>query len=176
MYGWKSSIWAALGNISGLFCLGMMTIVGLGTILVNSQLIFNGIKLFGATYLVYLGLRMIMYQPGQLPVREKQYFERHITAKKLFFRGMAVALSNPKALLFLTALLPQFVNVRRPIVPQSLLLLVVLMVFSFASLVFYGLLAQQTRRALERPRRLKGFARTSGTLYITFGVLLATSR
>ena len=60
IYGWKKASFAALGNIVGLFCLGLIAVTGLGTILKASEIIFNLIKYIGAIYLVYIGLKLML--------------------------------------------------------------------------------------------------------------------
>lgn len=174
MYGWKKAFFAALGNIAGLLCLGILAVTGLGTIMNSSVAVFNVIKFIGAAYLVYLGLKLVFYRtsPGSA---EQQLIAHDISAPKIFVQAMAVALSNPKAVLFLTALLPQFVDVEKPIVVQCTILVAVLMLFSFVFLMLYALLAQQGKRLLSHSTGVKRFARTSGTIYIGFGILLATS-
>ncbi len=59
LYGWKKTVSAALGNIIGLLCLGVIAITGLGTMLKMSVFAYIIIKYLGASYLIYLGLKMI---------------------------------------------------------------------------------------------------------------------
>ena len=54
LHGWRKAVFAALGNIAGLLCLGIIAVTGLGTILNTSEIIFNMIKYMGAAYLIYL--------------------------------------------------------------------------------------------------------------------------
>ena len=58
LYGWRKATFAALGNITGLFCMGILTVAGLGAILSASEIIFNVVKYFGAAYLIYLGIKL----------------------------------------------------------------------------------------------------------------------
>ena len=86
-----------------------------------------------------------------------------------------MALSNPKAIVFLTALFPQFLSLDAPLAPQFLLLISTLMVFSFLFLLVYALLALKAKFWLLKPSRLKVFGRVSGSIFVGFGALLATS-
>jgi len=56
LHGWRKAVFAAFGNIFGLFCLGIIAVTGLGTILKTSEIMFNIIKYAGAAYLIYLCL------------------------------------------------------------------------------------------------------------------------
>ncbi len=93
----------------------------------------------------------------------------------VFFQAFGVAMSNPKAIVFLTALFPQFVNINEALIPQFSVLIATLMIFSFSFLMFYALLAHNVKTWLSKPNRIKAVNRTSGSIFIGFGVLLATS-
>jgi len=175
LHGWRKAVFAAIGNIVGLFCLGIIAVTGLGTILKASEIIFNTIKYAGAAYLIYLGLKMIFQKSADFTSIKIQLNSTDISSQKIFFQALGVALSNPKAIVFLTALFPQFVNINNPLVPQFSLLIATLMLFSFSFLMLYALLAYQAKTWLTKPGRIKAFNRTSGSIFICFGILLATS-
>jgi len=175
LHGWRKAVFAALGNILGLFCLGIIAVTGLGTILKTSEIIFNIIKYAGAAYLIYLGLKLILQKSSDFSTLKEQLIARDVASQKIFFQALGVALSNPKAIVFLTALFPQFVNINQPLIPQFSMLIAVLMLFSFSFLMFYALLAHKAKHWLTKPNRVSVFNRTSGSIFIGFGVLLATS-
>ena len=175
LHGWRKASFAALGNIFGLFCLGIIAVTGLGTILKTSENIFNIIKYAGAAYLVYLGLKLIFQKNFDFTAVKSHLISRDVSSLKIFFKALGVALSNPKAIIFLTALFPQFVNINKALIPQFSMLIITLMVFSFFFLMFYALLAHQVNAWLNKPNRITAFNRSSGTIFIGFGVLLATS-
>jgi threonine/homoserine/homoserine lactone efflux protein len=64
----------------------------------------------------------------------------------LFFQALGVAVSNPKAIVFLTALFPQFIDIEKPLILQFLTLIVILMFFSFFFLMSYALLAHKVKK------------------------------
>ncbi|MDA3902167.1 MAG: LysE family translocator [Desulfuromusa sp.] len=175
LHGWRKSIYAALGNIVGLFILGVIAVTGLGALLSTSELIFNLVKYAGATYLVYLGLKLFFQKGIDLNAMQARFSPEVKSAKKIFIQALGVAMSNPKAIVFLTALLPQFLHVERPLIPQFSLLILTLMFFSFAFLMFYALLAHKAQFWLMQPHRIKMFGRVSGSIFVGFGALLATS-
>jgi len=175
LYGWKKSTYIAFGNIIGLFCLGIIAITGLGTILKTSIAFFNILKYAGSAYLVYLGLRLIFQKHYSLPVIKNKTGTTDISSQKLFFQALAVAISNPKAIVFLTALFPQFINIEETLIPQFSMLIATLMFFSFFFLMSYALLALRIKNWLNKSERIKFFNRASGSIFIGFGLLLATS-
>ena len=116
LHGWKKAAFAAFGNILGLFCLGIIAIAGLGTILKTSEIIFNIIKYAGAVYLIYLGLKMILQKNLDFSAIDNHLVLTDVSSKKIFFQAFGVAMSNPKAIVFLTALFPQFINTNEALV------------------------------------------------------------
>ncbi len=175
IHGWRKTTYAALGNIIGLLCLGVVAVTGLGAILKTSVVLFNGVKYAGAAYLIYLGLKLFFQKGMDLSLMKDRKRPNDISSKKIFFQALAVALSNPKAIIFLTALFPQFVNTSEPVIAQFSLLIAVLMLFSFSFLMFYSLVAHKAKSWLFRRSQLTIFNRFSGTIFIGFGLLLATS-
>ena len=175
LHGWRKATYAALGNIVGLLCLGIIAVTGLGTILKTSEVIFNIIKYIGAAYLIYLGLKLFFQKTPDFREIQHELVPTNISSKRIFLQALGVALSNPKAIIFLTALFPQFINISETLIPQFSILIATLMVFSFSFLMFYALLAHQVKAWLTKPNRIKAFNRTSGTIFISFGLLLANS-
>ncbi len=177
MYGWKRSLFAALGNISGLLILGALAVIGLGAVLKTSVLLFEILKYIGAGYLIYLGLKMILSKNGS---GELGYLGDRKTCtdrspRTVYFHALGIALSNPKAIIFLTALFPQFIQEKSPLLPQFTTLMSTLMIFSFGFLMLYAFLAHSARRWLLKPGRINILNRTSGSIFVGFGCLLASS-
>ena len=175
LHGWRKAVFAALGNIAGLLALGIIAVTGLGTILKTSELIFNLIKYAGAAYLVYIGLKMIFQEGLDFSKINRQVTVPNPSGGKVFLQALGVALSNPKAIVFLTALFPQFISIDRALVPQFVMLIVTLMTLSFFFLMSYALLAHSAKEWLTGQSRIKIANRTSGSIFICFGLLLATS-
>jgi threonine/homoserine/homoserine lactone efflux protein len=175
LHGWRKAVFAAFGNIVGLFCLSIIAVTGLGTILKASEIVFNIIKYAGAAYLIYLGLKIIFQKGTDLDTMKNQLISTDVSSQKLFFQAMGVALSNPKAIIFLTALFPQFININKVLIPQFSMLIATLMLFSFSFLMFYALLAHKVKSVLIKPQRIKLFNRTTGSIFVNLGVLLSVS-
>jgi homoserine/homoserine lactone efflux protein len=175
LHGCRKAAFAALGNIIGLLCLGIMAVAGLGTIIKTSEIIFDIIKYVGAAYLIYLGLKMILQKNFDLTAIQSPSISTGVSSQKIFFQALGVAISNPKAIVFLTALFPQFININAALIPQFSALIATLMIFSFSFLMLYAFLAHNAKTWLTKPNRIKAFNRTSGSIFIGFGVLLAAS-
>ena len=175
LHGWRTAVFAARGNIAGLLCLGIIAVTGLGTILSASEIMFSKIKYMGAAYLIYLGIKLFIQKDFDLTTINNHLISNDISSLKLFFLALGVALSNPKAIIFLTALFPQFININQTLLPQFSMLIVTLMLFSFFFLMFYALLAHKAKAWLTKPNRIKAVNRTSGSIFVGIGVFLATS-
>ena len=174
-YGWRTALFSALGNISGLFCLGIVAVAGLGTILKTSAFVFGCFKYAGAVYLIYLGVRLLLRREQAGPGTEAAKARIGISPRRVFCQALGVALSNPKAIMFLTALFPQFLQVDLPLVPQFFRLIVTLMAFSFLFLMLYALAAHKACAWLQGAGRKTLVNRASGSVFVGFGVLLAGS-
>jgi threonine/homoserine/homoserine lactone efflux protein len=175
LHGWKKAAFCALGNVAGLFCLGIMAVAGLGTIIGTSKVLFDLVRYAGAGYLLFLGFKLFFQKSPEMPSVRRPEPPSAASGKRFFFQAMGVALSNPKAIVFLTALFPQFLDVGKPLAPQFSALMATLMVFSFSFLMGYALLAHRARIWLDRPGRVKAVNRASGSVFIGFGLLLAVS-
>lgn len=174
LHGWKKAVFAALGNVVGLFCLGLIAVTGLGSALKASEIIFDFVKYAGAIYLIYLGLRMFFLKNEDFIASQNQCKAKNVSSQKIFLQAFGVAVSNPKAIIFLTALFPQFININEVLIPQFITLITTLMFFSFCFLMLYALLAYRATIWIRKTSRMRAFNRTSGTVFIGFGFMLAT--
>ena len=175
LYGCRKAVLTALGNISGLFCMGIITITGLGMVLSTSLVIFDLMRYLGAAYLIFLGFRLLRQKSGGFSKQRDERGVVDISGGRLYLQGFGVALSNPKAILFLTALFPQFVSVDEPLMVQFAILIATLMVVSFSFLMLYALLARQAQGWLNTPGNRRRLSRTSGVFFVGIGCLLASS-
>lgn len=173
-FGWKRAVFTAFGNITGLFIMSALSVLGLSAIILNSLIIFTVVKFCGAFYLVYLGIRL--WRNGFASRDSLQPSSRMRNGKPyaLYGQGLLVALSNPKAIAFTTALFPQFINHQVPLVGQFGVLVLTFMLLSFSCLVGYGYAAEYTSSTLHRgmPRFMQ---RLFGTGFIAAGLMLAFS-
>jgi len=166
--GPRASIFSSLGNISGLLVLSAAAMTGIGAVLQSSTTVFTVLKAVGAGYLIYLGIRKWQSIDTGFGVDVEALAKR--TRPKLYSQGVLIALTNPKALVFFAALFPQFIDTGSPLVPQFISLTGTLMVFSFAALMAYALLANSAKEWLSVPKRARAFNRISGSAFVLLGL------
>ena len=172
--GLSHGVRAGLLNVAGTqLALALMVgvvVVGLASIIATMSWWFDWLRLAGAAYLVWLGWKLVrtageLVQPRSLPAPRGGFF----------LQGFLVMLSNPKALLFFGAFIPQFVNPRTDYVPQVALLGVSAMVVALVSDSTYAVLTGRAGRLLAR-RRVRLLSRASGVCLIGGGLWLALTR
>ena len=172
-YGLRSSVFTILGNITGLFIMSALSVAGLSAIILGSAVIFAAVKFIGALYLVYLGVRL--WRNGFLPVNARVCGVRNNTRPgKLYANGLAVALTNPKAIAFTTALFPQFITHNSSLLTQFGILVITFMFLSFFCIFGYAYAAHTTKsRFLQSPHGY--LSKCLGAGFIASGIALATA-
>lgn len=176
-YGARSAVWSSLGNISGVFCVSAAAMVGLGVMLKSSATLFAAVKILGALYLFYIGIRHLFGHSSAVSSANNAVATQQVaTGSKLYREALLVALTNPKAVLFFTALFPQFIDTMIPLLPQFFVLTGIFMVLSFLILMVYALLGARTRAWLIRPAFAKWINRIVGAIFVTFGAMLLVLR
>ncbi len=153
----------------------MAVAFGVGVIVQRSAVLFTIIKLVGCVYLTYLGIEAIRYRRSVAEALGAPAAAR--TTRRILKYGLLVGIANPKSMVFLTVILPQFVDRGAGHVPEQLLLLG--LVFSSMALLSdsaYAPAAGRARRWLMRsPRRLGLIGGTGGLVMIGLGAQLALS-
>lgn len=174
-YGRQGGFKAALGLHFGGYVHVFAAALGLAVILELVPTLFTVIKLFGAAYLVWLGIAMIRAGAAKLEMPEI----RQRSARRAFFNSMAVEILNPKTALFFLAFLPQFVDPAGalPAWAQFLILgTVVNLTFSSADIVAVMMTDQILKRMRQNSRVQKWMKWAGGSILVGLGVHLATSR
>ncbi|EUB75586.1 Lysine exporter protein (LYSE/YGGA) [Pseudomonas sp. GM41(2012)] len=175
-HGQRSAMWSSLGNASGLFCLSAAAMLGLGALLASSEWLFNMVKIVGAGYLFYLGVRQLLHKTPLLADGIQEGQRLRPTRLKLYRSAFFTALSNPKATLFFTALFPQFIDQEAALFPQFLILTAIFMALSVSSLSLYAALASRAKGVLVRPELSRWVSRVVGVTFIGFGAAILAIR
>lgn len=172
-YGSAKALWANAGILSGNLFYFLLSATGLGALLFASHSLFISVKWLGATYLIYLGVRTFIARgaPGGGAHEKTSVIDG--AGSRLLLRGFAVQAANPKALVFFTALLPQFINTAASVAFQLLILGVSSLFIELLVLAGYGLLAGGASSFAAQPRFARATNRVSGTLLIAAGAGLA---
>ncbi|MDZ7892523.1 MAG: LysE family translocator [Rhodoferax sp.] len=165
---------SSLGNATGLFVISGVAMAGMGAILAVSALAFTVLKVVGALYLIYLGIRQWRSQAVSFAAAESAAPQAEIPgiSRRLYVQGMGVALTNPKAILFFSALFPQFIAADAPVLEQVAVLTCTFVVMSLLSHLFYVLVARLFRGQLANPHKQQLFNRISGGLFVLLGLSL----
>ena len=174
-YGLKYSIIGICGNEVALMLMAAISVAGLGAVIMASTVLFTILKTLGGLYLAYLGVKMIMSNPSTL-TEEKTQLKTKINGVSLFAESFLVGISNPKAMAFLIAFFPQFIDPTQPVLWQFAVLGLTFMACSFSALVIYAIAATQLSAYLKQALILKWFNRVTGGIFIGFGVSLIASR
>ena len=171
-HGSMRALWSIFGIIAGNTLYFILSATSLGALLLASYELFFAIKWVGAAYLLWLGFRTFFERSSRLSVEAAPAARGG--AMGLFTHAFVVQVSNPKALLFFTALLPQFVDPARPIALQLVVLALLSVVIEFSVLFFYASLAAQATRLALRPRFARLTNRVAGSFLIGAGIGLAS--
>lgn len=170
--GVKSVVISALGNMLGLFLLSSLSITGLSALLLASSAVFMAVKIVGACYLVFLGIKQIHASQKIQAVPSQVSNKKQQPLTYYFKEGMLIAITNPKPIIFFAALFPQFLNTQQPLFLQFSVMTLIFMLFSFVSLSTYGYLAQRAKAFFAKPKSAQWFQLISGGLFIFMGISL----
>jgi homoserine/homoserine lactone efflux protein len=169
--GAAKSVWASLGILSTNAAYFALSATSLGAIIMATYDLFFLIKWAGAAYVIYLGLQCFFSKSTVLAVPENKSAGN--TNWRTWMDGFLLQAANPKALLFFTAILPQFIDTNHSIAAQIVILGLSSIVVEFFILFAYGQLAGRTLSAVENPRFEKISNRIAGSLLIGAGLGLA---
>ncbi|MDL5601430.1 LysE family translocator [Bacillus subtilis] len=172
-YGYRRACVAGIGRLLAFAGMIALAAAGLAVVLQTSELLFYGIKIVGAGYLLYLAWQLWRANPAA---------EDAVTAPANGLLALArqeflVAAGNPKAILIFTAFLPQFVDPNRDITPQFMLLGVLFLLLEWIAISAYAYMGLHMRRWFAEPRGKRIFNRCcAGLLSAAASVLLMAKR
>jgi len=169
-YGFAAAVRTIAGLQSALIIQLLVVAGGLGVLLETSALAFSIVKLCGAAYLIWLGIQKWRAAPHAIDESGAK-----LAPNALFLEGLLVNLTNPKAIVFMAALMPQFVDPARPQGVQFLIIGLTMCGVDTIVMSCYALLATRLGRWLHDPKSLKAQNRFFGGVFVGAGVLLAGS-
>ncbi len=120
-YGFRHGLWTIFGLQAGIICQLFIVALGVGALLATSELAFSLVKWTGAGYLVYLGVRQFRTDAAPVAVEARPVQSPHPVRDQLL-RGYLVNITNPKGTMFLLAVVPQFLDLGRPLPLQYVLI------------------------------------------------------
>ena len=167
-FGVRRTLAAMAGCLTGVVAMMALSAAGLGAVLKAAPRAFTALRLFGALYLAYLGVRMWFARHEDDPAAPRPKGD-------LYRQGLLVSLSNPKAILFAAAFLPQFLDLDKPSVPQFAALVSMFAVIEVSCYFAYALGGRQAAALLAKPRLRRLFDRAAGTVFVGFAAALLFS-
>ena len=123
--GWRIGFYTTLGLCTGLIGHTVLVAIGVSVIFQTSAIAFNGLKIVGACYLLYLAWLSVQNKELNLGGTDK-----NSTNRSYYFTGVIMNLTNPKVALFFLVFLPQFVNTSNDNVTIQIFLLGLLFILS----------------------------------------------
>jgi homoserine/homoserine lactone efflux protein len=148
----------------------VVVLFGVSSIIEKSALLFQALKIIGAVYLVYLGYRQWTAGKPHLDIQNKKNMQN---MRKAFIDGFVVCGTNPKAILYYAALLPQFVLPHYDKNTQLVTLAITSVIIAALVLGFYTVLANRVRYWFKVGRYWKIQNRLTGILMIGAGIALS---
>ena len=181
--GKKAGLYSVLGIVSGILVHTVLAALGLSIILANSPLAFTIVKYIGASYLCYLGFKMLTSKSESviadgLPNTEKLVQAKTLNYKQIYKQGVLTNTFNPKVALFFIAFFPQFID---PSYAHSTVSFLILgLIFALTGLIWCLCLALLASRFSEKLRENPAIEsmlnKFSGVVFIGLGIKLLTER
>ncbi len=176
-HGLSKTIYSGLGNLTGNLLMALLSILGLGVLLLTSEIIFNVIKWIGIIYLIYIGLKLILEpvnteKPANIEIKSTNVK----THSRLFIDGFIIAVGNPKGILFFTALFPQFINVNDTSINEFLIVFITLGIVAFGCYMLYAIFGVRINRLFHLKSFRKIYNRITGSIFIGIGLIIAFSK
>jgi threonine/homoserine/homoserine lactone efflux protein len=174
-HGRRAALTTVVGNTLGAYVVVAAVAFGIGPIVERSAIVFTALKVAGAAYLVYLGVKAFR-ERGSLPTALTADSRAH-SMQRTLWDGFVVGVSNPKTIVFFAAVLPQFVDpVQGHLVVQMLTLGMIFNVIALVSDSLWGVVASRARDWFGRsPQRLSLVGGVGGLTMIGLGVTVAVT-
>ncbi len=173
--GFSRALLTALGSLTAITIILSLSFTGLGVVIASSEIVFTVIKWLGAGYLIYLGYCSLRSSQQDFDIITAQDESQLMPLWRSFFSGFIVGASNPKAILFFTALFPQFIEPSAPLLQQYSVFTATFVVMELTWLIFYAYLGVRSSRWLFQQGRAKLFNRLTGGVFISAGLFLSTT-
>ncbi len=170
-HGFKYGYVTIFGLVLGIWTQLLIVGVGLGALIAASSTAFTVVKWLGVGYLVWLGIAQ-WRAPARPMVAVSDSGEK-VTQRALILKAWLINIVNPKGTVFLLAVVPQFMNLTQPLLPQYLIIGATLAFTDLVVMTGYTALASRVLGALKEPSHIRAMNRIFGSLFVIAGSLLA---
>ena len=172
LHGHRKTLFTVSGGALGFMALIALSMLGIGALLQASANALTVLKFIGGAYLVWLGIQL--WRAAPIRLQADACAQADARGAALFRQGLLTAVSNPKALLFYGAFLPQFIDPERDLLLQFVVMATLFVAIECVVEFLLALLAHRIRPLLQRAG--KGFNRVCGGLFVAMGVALPMTR
>lgn len=166
---WATVPGVALGDLTAM----TISLAGAGALLAASAEAFTVLKLCGAGYLIYLGIKMWREKPEALTDNPNAKRNR---PSRMFLQAYVVTALNPKGIVFFIAFVPQFVTAGSPVLPQFIIMTTTFVVLAAINVAIWAVMAGALRERFRDPAAMKRLTRVGGGVMIGAGLLTALTR
>ncbi|MFH1805641.1 MAG: LysE family translocator [Pseudomonadota bacterium] len=166
---WATVPGVALGDLTAM----TVSLLGAGALLAASATAFTLLKLCGAVYLVWLGVKMWRDKPEAL--HDSRDAKRN-RPSRMFLQSYIVTALNPKGIVFFIAFVPQFVAANSPLMPQFGVMIATFVTLAAVNTAMWAILAGTLREKFRHPRAMQRINRAGGSVLIAAGLLTALTR
>jgi threonine/homoserine/homoserine lactone efflux protein len=167
LHGRRKALYTVTGGCVGFVTIIALSMFGIGALLQASLVWLTILKWVGGAYLVWLGIQVWRSPPIGIDISQRAEAR---SGGSLFRQGALSAITNPKAILFFAAFLPQFIDPARSLVMQFVIMAGTFAVTEFVTEAFIASVAHRISAWLARVGR--GFNRACGGVFIAIGALL----
>jgi homoserine/homoserine lactone efflux protein len=170
-HGFPRGYWTTVGLVLGIWTQLAVVAVGLGAVVAASSTAFTVVKWVGAAYLVWLGVQQ--WRAPARPLAVQQAHAAGQTRRSMVLRGWLINIVNPKGTVFLLAVVPQFMSLQQPLLPQYLVIGLTLGFTDAVVMAGYTALAARVLAGLSSATHIKLVNRFFGSLFVAAGTALA---
>lgn len=171
-YGLRGTFGGILGIAVGALVVAAISATSLGLLLATSAIAFTILKILGACYLIYLGIKLWRAPPFNFSAQPTH----RASFGKRFLEGLVLQLTNPKPIFFFLSIFPQF------IVPEknfSLQFTILVLTYSFLAVIIhtcYAFFAIQSKHLLTSKKGSLLVNKTASATFVFFGITLAATK
>lgn len=172
--GVRKTLWMMWGELLGVASVAIASVIGISSIMLKMPLVFQGLKLIGALYLLFVGINM-WRSKGKMALSNQPTNSSTFSKKQLFNQGFITAIANPKGWAFMVSLLPPFINNDYALPAQLFVLVMIIIISEFICMMLYAAGGKTIGRILTQQDNVKRLNKISGSLMIAVAVWLGVS-
>lgn len=174
-YGARRTVASAMGNLTVTLLQASISIAGLGAVLIASENIFQCIRWAGAAYLIYMGIGIWRTSKMSIGKANASGPLKKVPLRKMFLQAVLVTAGNPKAIVFFTAVFPQFLTPGTAYLPQICILMGTGSLIAFSCFMTYAIGGQKIVSLFSGKTIGKYMTRGIGGTFIGAGIGLAAT-